>query len=86
MLIFMSSVQFFLSPQELSGSASFHADPVLDGLSQCGSGFETLITAVYISIVNSKYLLMNIFLSEYGGESWKQYNEILQDMLNRVQV
>ena len=22
----MSSVQFFLSPQELSGSASFHAD------------------------------------------------------------
>ncbi len=23
---------------------------------------------------------------EYGGESWKQYNEILYDMLNRLQV
>jgi len=24
--------------------------------------------------------------AEYGGESWKQYNEILYDMLNRLQV
>ena len=23
---------------------------------------------------------------DYGAESWKQYNEVLQDMLNRIQV
>ena len=23
---------------------------------------------------------------DYGAESWKQYNEVLQDMLNRIQA
>ena len=30
---------------------------------------------------------MNLDLMlDYGAESWKQYNEVLQDMLNRIQV
>ena len=31
--------------------------------------------------------IMNLDLMlDYGAESWKQYNEVLQDMLNRIQV
>ena len=30
---------------------------------------------------------MNLDLMlDYGAESWKQYNEVLQDMLNRIQA
>ena len=30
---------------------------------------------------------MNLDLMlDYGAESWKQYNEVLQDMLTRIQV
>ena len=31
--------------------------------------------------------IMNLDLMlDYGAESWKQYNEVLQDMLNRIQA
>ena len=31
--------------------------------------------------------IMNLDLMlDYGAESWKQYNEVLQDMLSRIQV
>ena len=33
------------------------------------------------------FRIMNLDLMlDYGAESWKQYNEVLQDMLTRMQV
>ena len=31
-------------------------------------------------------LIIPIIILEYGGESWKIYNDVLQELLTRVQV
>ena len=64
----------------MSHSRSTHLNSLSQALTECVENSGAQLEHQRTRIMNLDLML------DYGAESWKQYNEVLQDMLNRIQV